>query len=254
MTTALQSDAPATLVTPASPELGGGSLQRLVSGHWWCELHLADCKAIVPRVSNLMEIGAVITDPPYGMEWEGNQRFSGGNSRRGKGTRHEQIIGDDEEYDPAHLLALNVPTVMWGANHYWHKLPPGAALIWQKRNEHALGTFLSDGEVAYMNVGCGVYICRKVFAGSRRAIEGGVGAYDGSLHPNQKPVMLMTWAMERAKVPLDAIVLDPYMGSGTTGVSCLRTGRPFIGIEKDPKHFATAVARLEREINQGALL
>jgi DNA modification methylase len=44
------------------------------------------------------------------------------------------------------------------------------------------------------------------------------------------------------------------MGSGTTGIACLRTDRNFIGIEKDPKHFATAVARLEREINQGALL
>ena len=49
-------------------------------------------------------------------------------------------------------------------------------------------------------------------------------------------------------------MLDPYMGSGTTGIACLRTGRNFVGIEKDPKHFATAVARLEREANQGALL
>ena len=64
----------------------------------------------------------------------------------------------------------------------------------------------------------------------------------------------MAWCMERAKVPEGATVLDPYMGSGTTGIACLRTGRNFIGIEKDPKHFATAVARLEREANQGALL
>jgi DNA modification methylase len=51
-----------------------------------------------------------------------------------------------------------------------------------------------------------------------------------------------------------ATVLDPYMGSGTTGIACLRTGRNFIGIEKDPDYFAIAVARLEREANQGALL
>ena len=51
-----------------------------------------------------------------------------------------------------------------------------------------------------------------------------------------------------------ATVLDPYTGSGTTGLACLKTGRNFIGVEKDPKHFATAVARLEREANQGVLL
>lgn len=49
-------------------------------------------------------------------------------------------------------------------------------------------------------------------------------------------------------------VCDPFMGSGTTGVACLRGNRNFVGIEKDPKHFATAVARLEREANQGVLL
>lgn len=74
------------------------------------------------------------------------------------------------------------------------------------------------------------------------------------LHPTQKPVPLMAWCMERAKVPEGATVLDPYMGSGSTGIACLRTGRNFVGIEKDPKHFATALARLEREINQGVLL
>jgi DNA modification methylase len=64
----------------------------------------------------------------------------------------------------------------------------------------------------------------------------------------------MAGCLEMAGVPIASTVLDPYMGSGTTGIACLRTGRNFIGIEKDPKHFATAVARLEREANQGALL
>lgn len=76
----------------------------------------------------------------------------------------------------------------------------------------------------------------------------------GRVHPTQKPVPLMAWCMEQAGVPIGATVLDPYMGSGTTGIACLRTGRNFVGIEKDPKHFAVAVARLEREANQGVLL
>jgi len=64
----------------------------------------------------------------------------------------------------------------------------------------------------------------------------------------------MAWLMDQAKVPIGATVLDPYMGSGTTGIACLRTGRNFVGIETDPEYFAAAVSRLEREINQGALL
>jgi len=54
-------------------------------------------------------------------------------------------------------------------------------------------------------------------------------------------------------VPEGATVLDPYMGSGTTGIACIRTGRKFIGIEIDPAHFATARARLENELRQGLL-
>ena len=72
-------------------------------------------------------------------------------------------------------------------------------------------------------------------------------------HPMQKPVALMIWAMDKAKVPEGATVFDPYMGSGTTGIACIRTGRSFIGIEKDPKHYATAEARIRRELQQGVL-
>ena len=74
-----------------------------------------------------------------------------------------------------------------------------------------------------------------------------------SIHPTQKPVVVMTWCMEQAKVPEGATVLDPYMGSGTTAIACIRTGRRFIGIEIDPVHFATAVKRVRAELAQGVL-
>jgi len=208
------------------------------------DLRLGDCLEIMKTLPDGC-VDAVVTDPPYGIAWEGNQRFSGGNTRRGKGTRHARIIGDAEPFDPTPWLEMGVPVVLWGANHFWNRLPPGGALIWQKRNEHALGTFLSDAEIAYTNVGHGVYVFHKVFAGSLRAVDGGLGAYEGSLHPNQKPVALMAWAIERMKVPQGATILDPFMGSGTTGVACVRTGRNFIGIEIDPGYFEIAKRRIE---------
>lgn len=73
------------------------------------------------------------------------------------------------------------------------------------------------------------------------------------IHPTQKPVELMAWCMEQAKVPEGALVLDSYMGSGTTGIACIRTGRRFVGIEKDPTHYATALKRITDELAQGDL-
>ena len=238
------------------------SLHRLVRGHWWCELHLGDCRDIAPRVNTRMEIGAVITDPPYGMDWNTDStRFSGGQSDnirrkpRGKGRAdYGDIAHDAEPFDPS--LWLEYPrVVLWGMNHYAQRLPVGTSLVWIKKDEHLWGTFLSDAEIAWMKGGHGVYAYRKSFPPPVRAADaGGNPCCPVGIHPTQKPVALMAWCMEKAKVPLDAIVLDPYMGSGSTGIACMRTGRPFIGIEKDPKHFATAVARLESEANQGALL
>jgi DNA modification methylase len=72
-------------------------------------------------------------------------------------------------------------------------------------------------------------------------------------HPNEKPESLMVKLVKLCTV-MGETICDPYMGSGTTGIACLRTGRNFIGIEKDPTHFATAVARLQREAIQGRLL
>jgi predicted methyltransferase len=60
----------------------------------------------------------------------------------------------------------------------------------------------------------------------------------------------MAWCLEKAGVPVGATVLDPYMGSGSTAIACIRTGRKFIGIERDPKHFAAALLRIQRELSQ----
>ena len=70
-------------------------------------------------------------------------------------------------------------------------------------------------------------------------------------HPTQKPLRVMEWTLEQ--VNAGQTVLDPFMGSGTTGVACVRTGRKFIGIELEPKYFEIAVARIEAELNRHPL-
>lgn len=224
-------------------------LQRFVRGHNQVTLYLGDCLEIAPTLTG---VDAVISDPPYGMSLDtDNSRFSGGNTasvaRRGNGIGTgggAGIIGDAEPFDPSPWL--NYPAVvLFGANHYGQRLPVGTTLVWLKRHDAGFGSFLSDAEIAWMKGGHGVYAKRDLTMNGEALTRS---------HPCQKPVPLMAWTMERAKVPAGATVLDPYMGSASTGIACLRTGRNFVGIEIDPKHFKTACARLEAECNQGALL
>lgn len=80
------------------------------------------------------------------------------------------------------------------------------------------------------------------------AFRSGAGASgkEKRSHVSQKPVELMAWCIEHARIMVGKVVLDPYMGSGSTGVAALMCGRRFIGIEIDPGHFETACRRIEK--------
>jgi DNA modification methylase len=77
------------------------------------------------------------------------------------------------------------------------------------------------------------------------------GDYKGKHHPTMKPVDLMTWCIQRAGAP--ETILDPFMGSGTTGVAAIQLGRKFIGIEREEKYFDIACRRIEQAAKQGQL-
>lgn len=209
-----------------------------------CTLYLGDCLKIAPTIQG---VDAVVTDPPYGMKWNTDStRFSGGKHKRGDGRSDwGEIELDSRPFDP--LPWIEYPrAVLFGSNHFSHRLQVGTTFVWVKKNEHLFGTFLSDAEVAWMKGGHGVYVFKHSFPPpSRMAENGGTVA-----HPTQKPITLMAWCLDMAKVPAGHLVLDPFMGSGTTGVACIRTGRRFVGIEIDPKHFKTACDRIQREVDQ----
>ena len=201
------------------------------------ELHLGDCLAVLPTLEG---IDAIVTDPPYGMDWDVDMtRFSGGGAesqaKRGAGRNYDApVIGDDEPFDPAPWLVFP-KVVLFGCNHFAARLPVGSTLVWLKRNDAAFGSFLSDAELAWMKGGYGVYCKRdtSLMAETR-----------SRLHPTQKPVSLMKWVLDMAKVPIGATVFDPFMGSGTTGVACVKTGRNFIGCEIDEGYYKVASKRI----------
>jgi site-specific DNA-methyltransferase (adenine-specific) len=150
--------------------------------------------------------------------------------------------------------SIRAKIVLFGANHFSARLPTsGKWLIWDKIVfPESYGKFsFSDCEIAWTNIKGAARIYKQLWQGCRRH---GESNKEGKLHPNQKPIALMTWVMDEIKVPLGATVCDPYMGSGTTALACIRTGRKFVGIEKDPQHFETAVKRIRHEVSQGGYL
>lgn len=210
-------------------------------------VHTGDCLEIL-RGLDRSAIDAVITDPPYGMALDTDStRFSksqhavnGALPGRGKDDWPE-IVGDDRPFDPAPWLEFP-RVVLWGCNHFGQRLPVGTTLVWLKREPQNFGQFLSDAELAWMKGGHGVYAHLDLFATPTRKLEANLGG--ATAHPCQKPIGLMRWCMEVAKVPAGGTVFDPYAGSGTVGVACMLTGRHYIGCEIQPQYADIARRRI----------
>jgi site-specific DNA-methyltransferase (adenine-specific) len=198
-------------------------------------LHLGDCRVVMAGME-AGSVDAIVTDPPYGIGY----RPSGGDGNAPRGL-FAPMRGDEGPFDPSHLLGMAPIIILFGANHYADKLPPSPFwLVWDKR-EDGNSNDMADCEVAWCNVKSPARLFSHRWMGMIRASE----RKRPRVHPTQKPVALMKWAMDAARIPVGATVLDPYMGSGTTGVACLKTGRRFIGIESDPTYFAIARRRLD---------
>jgi DNA modification methylase len=129
--------------------------------------------------------------------------------------------------------------VLWGGNYFADCLPPSQRwLVWDKEQR----IMQSDGELAWTSLSGAL----RIFDQNRVALM-----QDGAEHPTQKPVALMRWCIEQAKVPPGGVILDPYMGSGSTGVAAMQMRHPFIGIEIEPRYFDIACRRIEEAQRQG---
>lgn len=192
-------------------------------------LYLGDCREILPT---LPPVDAVVTDPPYGL----GDKWAGG---KAKWPLHHQ---DGMAWDAATLdIVLDLPAVcphaiIWGGHLYGLPPKPGW-LVWDKivRNftsgvmEFAWSTL--DQPIKAINISHGEL------------------ATEGKVHPTQKPLPLMKWCIEQLPTTCRTI-LDPFMGSGTTGVAAVKLGRKFIGVEIEPKYFDIACRRIEEATKQ----
>lgn len=207
-------------------------------------LYLGDCREIMPT---LQPVDAVVTDPPYGMNYGAITGGAKGRSKSAPSKLSRSVIGDDRPFDPAPLLKY--PTVvLWGGNHFASRLPDSRCwLVWDKR-EGGRPDNQADCELAWTNLRGPARLHRQLWRGMVRRGEENISLGQERVHPTQKPAELMRWCIERCS-PVSSI-LDPYMGSGTTGVACATLGITFFGIEIDPVHFDTACRRIEEAARQ----
>lgn len=199
-------------------------------------LYLGDCMDILPTLD---KVDAVITDPPYGINKDGQTKTTGGHG----GRKAYDFLGWDGERPPEAvfraILSAADKHVIWGGNYFADLLPPTMRwLVWDKGQR----INQSDGELAWTSIQGALRICTM----NRVEIM-----QDGAVHPTQKPVRLMSWSIEQ--IGSADCILDPFMGSGSTGVAAIKMGRKFIGIERELAYFRIACKRIEQAVAQGQL-
>ena len=199
-------------------------------------LYLGDCAQVLQQLD---PVDAVITDPPYGINENNKKNLS----RRNLAPAKDYGYFDwDKSPPPQDLIDLIRTKAKWSAlfgGNYFHLPPTSCWLVWDKLNGD---NDFADCELAWTNWPKAVRRLQWRWNGMIR--QGNEERY----HPTQKPLEVMKWVITLC--PKADSVLDPFMGSGTTGVACVRTGRRFIGIEIEKKYCDIAVERIERELAQ----
>ena len=193
-------------------------------------LYHGDCLEILPTLD---KVDAVVTDPPYGL----GERWSGGT------WGANPMYADAKQWDVAvsqqtinSLIDKAAASIIWGGNYY--AMPPSRCwLSWRKSSQMET---MADFELAWTSLDRPA----KEILENRNP--------DGKRdHPTQKPIRVMEWTL--GFVENAECILDPFMGSGTTGVACANLGRKFIGIEIERKYFDIACERIDAAYAQGRL-
>ena len=193
-------------------------------------LYHADCRDVLPL---LPAFDAVITDPPYGIDYPA------------RATQYRCMNGlageswDAEPFGPLDdVIAKGAKVVVWGGNHY--ALPLSRCwFVWHK----------PDGPPSFSRVELAWTNLDRLAGYFRHTVSATNPERCG--HPTQKPLALMAWCIAQAGAP--RTILDPFMGSGTTGVAAVRMGCEFTGIECRRDYFDMACERIEHAQRQGAL-
>jgi DNA modification methylase len=219
-------------------------------------LYCGDCLEILPTLG---AVDAVVTDPPYGVALTG---------KRTKRAASHANVGYISTDDAPSVYDRMIHPALFGqsaAPYARAVITPGTRLMWRYPEPADIGC-------AYFPAGAGLgrwgfigfqpmlyygkcpYLARRM--GHRPAsieISGNAEAASDDRHPVAKPLRWVEFMVKKASASTDDVILDPFTGSGTTGVACANLGRKFIGIEIEPKYFDIACERITAAYAQGRL-
>jgi site-specific DNA-methyltransferase (adenine-specific)/modification methylase len=210
-------------------------------------LYLGDCADILPTLD---KVDAVVTDPPYGIDVL-NKTYRNKNLQPGSSLAKKSSYDDCGEWDKCVpdkeiidlIISKSNYQIIFGGNYF--KLPPTKCwLIWDKETGD---NDFADAELAWTNLNKAVRLKRYMWNGMLRANKEARGD-----HPTQKPIGIMKWCISHLPDTCETI-LDPFMGSGTTGVAAVQMNKKFIGIEREEKYFDIACERIENAQRQQGL-
>lgn len=207
-------------------------------------IYHGDCREI-----EIPQVDLVLTDPPYGVS-ERTDRGSNGRDHLAAAKDFPPVYGDDEPFNPEHILRHQDRVILWGANHYADTLPPSPSwIVWDKldgltTDKRPIGfDDNADVELAWTNLGGPARIIPHRWKGMLKASE----RTEERQHPTQKPVWLMERLIETYTHEGD-LIFDPYMGSGPVLRAAKNLGRCAIGVEIDERYCEIAARRMGQEV------
>jgi site-specific DNA-methyltransferase (adenine-specific) len=213
------------------------------------KIYQGDCLEVMKQIPD-KSIDLVLTDPPYGVKRDkGFGGFEGfGGFGKPIARRQYADCWDDKRPDKIYfdeILRVSKNALIFGGNYFADILPQGKHwIVWDKLN--TMPTF-GDCELIWTN-------------SKRNSVKKITCQYNGLLgkekeryHPTQKPLKIVKELIEKYTNENDT-VLDPFIGSGTTAIACLKTNRNFIGIELEPKYVDIANKRIKEFTQQLSLV
>ena len=199
-----------------------------------CTLYLGDCLEVMPTLG---KVDAVVTDPPYGMSFRSNHRQE----------KHKEIANDGDVKLlnwACELEASHSKYIFCRWENIKDVLSPKSCITWVKNN-WSMGDL--NHEHARQTEVCLFYAHEKHYFPNGRPTDVIEGKRTGNnYHPTEKPIDLMRNILGFTA----GLVIDPFMGSGTTLVACAKMGLKGIGIELDPDYFDIACKRVEDAYKQ----
>jgi len=196
----------------------------------------------------------VYTDPPYGMSLDVDyDKMFKDDSHKKKGDRFKKVIGDNDYFDPTTLLEITKDVgevFMWGADYFYDSLPRGGSFsAWDKRTENLDKVVGNTTEFLWSKKPHRRMTARVLWSGHH-----GMGKDDDKkrIHPTQKPITLHDWFFENYGSKHN-LVLDLFLGSGSTLIACEKTNRQCYGMELDPKYIDVIIKRWQEYTGKKAI-